>query len=75
MKKLINDPADVITEALCGMAIAHPELRIDHTNRIVYRGDAPVHGKVRLISGGVQGHEPLHEQIRRTRHARRGLCG
>jgi phosphoenolpyruvate---glycerone phosphotransferase subunit DhaK len=60
MKKLINDPADVITEALRGMALAHPELRIDHTNRIIYRGDAPVSGKVALISGGGSGHEPLH---------------
>ncbi|KAA0077254.1 dihydroxyacetone kinase subunit DhaK [Mycolicibacterium sp. P9-64] len=60
MKKLINDPADVIDEALRGMAIAHPELRIDHTNRTIYRGDAPVTGKVGLISGGGSGHEPLH---------------
>ena len=60
MKKLINDPADVIGEALRGMAAAHPELRIDHTNRIIYRGDAPVPGKVGLISGGGSGHEPLH---------------
>jgi phosphoenolpyruvate---glycerone phosphotransferase subunit DhaK len=60
MKKLINDPSDVITEALRGMAVAHPDLRIDHTNRIVYRGDAPVPGKVGLISGGGSGHEPLH---------------
>jgi dihydroxyacetone kinase-like protein len=60
VKKLINDPADVISEALRGMAIAHPELRVDHTNRIIYRGDAPVTGKVGLISGGGSGHEPLH---------------
>jgi dihydroxyacetone kinase-like protein len=60
MKKLINDPADVIADALRGMASAHPELRVDHTNRIIYRGDAPVAGKVGLISGGGSGHEPLH---------------
>jgi dihydroxyacetone kinase-like protein len=60
VKKLINDPADVISEALRGMAIAHPELRVDHTNRIIYRGDAPVTGKVGLISGGGSGHEPMH---------------
>lgn len=60
MKKLINDPADVVSEALAGMAVAHPELRVDLTNRIVYRGDAPVRGKVGLISGGGSGHEPLH---------------
>src|ERR1700740_979935 len=60
MKKLINDPADVIAEALRGMAVAHPELRIEQTNRIVYRGDAPIAGKVALVSGGGSGHEPLH---------------
>jgi dihydroxyacetone kinase-like protein len=60
MKKLINDPNDVVAEALRGMALAHPELRIDQTNRIIYRGDAPVAGKVALISGGGSGHEPLH---------------
>ncbi|RDH80486.1 dihydroxyacetone kinase subunit DhaK [Mycolicibacterium moriokaense] len=60
MKKLINDPADVVNEALAGMAVAHPELRVDVANRIVYRGDAPVQGKVGLISGGGSGHEPLH---------------
>ncbi|NMH96361.1 dihydroxyacetone kinase subunit DhaK [Pseudonocardia acidicola] len=60
MKKLINDPADVVAEALLGIAAAHPELRVDHENRIVYRGDAPVQGKVGLISGGGSGHEPLH---------------
>ena len=52
MKKLINDPADVVTEALRGVAAAHPELRVDHQHKIVYRGDAPVTGKVGLISGG-----------------------
>jgi phosphoenolpyruvate---glycerone phosphotransferase subunit DhaK len=46
MKKLINDPAEVIGEALRGMAVAHPELRVDHANRNIYRGDAPVAGKV-----------------------------
>jgi phosphoenolpyruvate---glycerone phosphotransferase subunit DhaK len=60
MKKLINDPAVVVAEALRGMAVAHPELRVDHANRIIYRGDAPVVGKVGLISGGGSGHEPLH---------------
>jgi dihydroxyacetone kinase-like protein len=60
MKKLINDPAGVVSDALLGVAAAHPELRVDHTNRIIYRGDAPVRGKVGIISGGGSGHEPLH---------------
>jgi dihydroxyacetone kinase-like protein len=60
MKKLINDPADVVSEALRGMAAAHPELRVDPGQKIVYRADAPVPGKVGLVSGGGSGHEPLH---------------
>ncbi|NNH74499.1 dihydroxyacetone kinase subunit DhaK [Nocardia uniformis] len=60
MKKLINDPAHVVETALAGMAIAHPELRVDAKQRVVVRGDAPVPGKVGLVSGGGSGHEPLH---------------
>src|SRR3954471_12702188 len=60
MKKLINDPAHVVADALRGVAAAHPELRVDHEQRVVYRGDAPVRGKVGLVSGGGSGHEPLH---------------
>jgi dihydroxyacetone kinase-like protein len=60
MKKLINDPADVVSQALRGIALAHPELRVDHEQKVIYRGDAPVRGKVGLISGGGSGHEPLH---------------
>jgi len=60
MKKLINDPADVVVEALLGIEAAHPDLRVDHHNKIIYRGDAPRPGKVGIISGGGSGHEPLH---------------
>jgi dihydroxyacetone kinase-like protein len=60
MNKLINDPANVVADALKGVAAAHPDLRVDHENRIVYRADTPVSGKVGLISGGGSGHEPLH---------------
>jgi phosphoenolpyruvate---glycerone phosphotransferase subunit DhaK len=60
MKKLINDPGQVVQEALLGVEVAHPELKVDHDNKIVYRGDGPVPGKVGLVSGGGSGHEPLH---------------
>jgi phosphoenolpyruvate---glycerone phosphotransferase subunit DhaK len=60
VKKLINDPSTVVADALRGIAAAHPELRVDHANKIIYRGDTPVSGKVGLISGGGSGHEPLH---------------
>jgi dihydroxyacetone kinase-like protein len=60
MKKIINDPDDVVADALRGVAAAHPELRVDHGHRVVFRGDAPVQGKVGLVSGGGSGHEPMH---------------
>jgi dihydroxyacetone kinase-like protein len=60
MKKLINDPADVVSDALAGIEAAHPDLRVDHANKVIYRADAPRSGKVGLVSGGGSGHEPLH---------------
>ncbi|MDN5764351.1 MAG: dihydroxyacetone kinase subunit DhaK [Humibacillus sp.] len=60
MKKLINSPDDVVADALVGIAAAHPQLRVDHEHRIVYRGDTPRQNKVGLVSGGGSGHEPLH---------------
>jgi dihydroxyacetone kinase-like protein len=60
MKKLINAPEDVVTDALAGMAAAHPSLAVDLDNKIITRAGAPAQGKVGLVSGGGSGHEPLH---------------
>ena len=59
-KKLINDPTEVVRDGLLGIAAAHPHLRVDLGHHIVVRADAPVSGKVGLVSGGGSGHEPLH---------------
>jgi len=61
MKKLLNDPSAVVRESLAGLAAAHPDLvRYDAEAQFVARADAPVQGKVALVSGGGSGHEPLH---------------
>jgi phosphoenolpyruvate---glycerone phosphotransferase subunit DhaK len=61
MKKFLNDPADVVKESLTGLAAAHRDLlRYDAEAQIVVRADAPIQGKVALVSGGGSGHEPLH---------------
>src|SRR6476646_113234 len=61
VKKFINDPENVVPEALAGLAAAHPGLvRVDLEHQLVIRADAPVRGKVGLVSGGGSGHEPLH---------------
>ena len=76
VKKFINDPETVVPEALAGMAAAHAGLvRVDLPNQLVIRADAPVSGKVGLVSGGGSGHEPMHGGFVGTRHARRRVRG
>ena len=60
MKKLINSPESVVSDALRGMAAAHPELKVDLENRVVLRAKAKPQGTVAIVSGGGSGHEPLH---------------
>jgi len=60
MKKLINDPDDVVDEMLDGMVAAHPDrLRRLQDTQVVVRTDAPLE-KVGVVSGGGSGHEPTH---------------
>lgn len=61
MKKLINDPKNVVNEAVAGFEAAHADLvRVSHDPIYIARIDAPVRGKVGIVSGGGSGHEPLH---------------
>ncbi|MRX44823.1 dihydroxyacetone kinase subunit DhaK [Agromyces kandeliae] len=61
MKKIINDPKHVVDESVAGFGLAHADLVRLETDPIhVVRADAPVAGKVGLVSGGGSGHEPLH---------------
>ena len=60
MKKLINDPHAVALEALEGLALAYPQyLRKIEQLTAVVRKDAPVRGKVAVVTGGGSGHEPM----------------
>ncbi|GAA4190161.1 dihydroxyacetone kinase subunit DhaK [Microbispora amethystogenes] len=60
MKKLINSAGSLVSDALRGMAAAHPSLRVDLENAVVFRAEGARPGKVGLVSGGGSGHEPLH---------------
>ncbi|TFD33297.1 dihydroxyacetone kinase subunit DhaK [Cryobacterium cryoconiti] len=61
MKKLVNDPKNVVAEAVAGFGAAHADIvRVSTDPVYIVRGDAPVSGKVGLVSGGGSGHEPLH---------------
>lgn len=60
MKKILNQPTDVVTEMLDGLAYVHNDLvhRIEGFDIIARNEDKS--GKVALISGGGSGHEPSH---------------
>jgi dihydroxyacetone kinase-like protein len=61
MKKLINKPDHVVRESLEGLALAHPDLvKVHFDPTYVVRADAPIQGKVGIVSGGGSGHEPMH---------------
>ncbi|TFD57849.1 dihydroxyacetone kinase subunit DhaK [Cryobacterium suzukii] len=61
MKKLINDPKNVVNEAVAGFEVAHADIvRVSHDPVFIVRADAPLRGKVGIVSGGGSGHEPLH---------------
>ena len=61
MKKLINKPEEVVLEELKGIEMAHPDLvKVHYDPDYIIRADAPVKGKVALVSGGGSGHEPMH---------------
>ncbi len=75
MKKLINRVEDVLNEQLQGLAKAHPQLTLHQDPLYVTRTDAPVAGKVALLSGGGSGHEPMHCGYIGRGHALRRLSG
>jgi phosphoenolpyruvate---glycerone phosphotransferase subunit DhaK len=60
MKHLVNDPDDIVGEALSGFEAANAELVLCHTEPAYVVRARPGPPKVALVSGGGSGHEPLH---------------
>lgn len=59
MRKFINDPDMVVDEMVEGYAMAHRErVRALGEARVIARIDAPVQGKVGVVTGGGSGHKP-----------------
>ncbi|WP_460286379.1 dihydroxyacetone kinase subunit DhaK [Clostridium sp. CTA-7] len=60
MKKVINDPSNVLSDMLKGIEYAYPEYlrKIEEGNVLVRKDKAT--NKVAIISGGGSGHEPAH---------------
>jgi dihydroxyacetone kinase-like protein len=61
MKKILNDPKHYVTELLQGLLAAHPgRLKaVDGEIHAIVRADAPVPGKVGIVTGGGSGHLPV----------------
>lgn len=61
MKKILNDPFKYVDEMLEGLCAAHPDFykQAGAGGRVIVRPDAPVKGKVGIVSGGGSGHLPI----------------
>ena len=61
MKKIINEPGKFVDEMIQGILLAHPGAlaTVGDDRRILTRADAPVAGKVGIVTGGGSGHLPL----------------
>ncbi|HEO4065617.1 TPA: dihydroxyacetone kinase subunit DhaK [Streptococcus agalactiae] len=75
MKKILNQPTDVVTEMLDGLAYVHNDLvhRIEGFD-IIARNEEKS-GKVALISGGGSGHEPSHAGLVGEGMLSAAVCG
>lgn len=60
MQRFVNDPDNLVDETVRGFVKAHRDLvRLSDENpRVVMAKDAPVAGKVGVVTGGGSGHEP-----------------
>ncbi|MFO7928513.1 MAG: dihydroxyacetone kinase subunit DhaK, partial [Candidatus Humimicrobiaceae bacterium] len=63
MKKIINNPENVVHEMLKGLRDSRPDtIELVPEKRIVYRKD-PYLNKVGIVSGSGSGHEPLSKTL------------
>lgn len=71
MKKIINNPENFVDEFVEGILLAHPDLVKTPGDdiRVMVRADAPVAGKVGIVTGGGSGHLPLFKG-----YVGQGLC-
>ena len=58
MKKIINNPDDVVKDMLIGMELSHEELKYTPELEVISKKKKET--KVGLVSGGGSGHEPAH---------------
>ncbi|MHC3378016.1 dihydroxyacetone kinase subunit DhaK [Ligilactobacillus equi] len=62
MKKIINNPGNVVDEMVSGLVRSYPQYveRVAGTEAVVRSNKESMKGKVGIVSGGGSGHEPSH---------------
>ncbi len=59
MQRIINDPNLVVEDMLRGFVKAHPDkVKMTSNPRVLAAKDAPIKGKVGIVTGGGSGHKP-----------------
>ena len=59
MQRFINNPDEVVEDTVKGFVKAHSDIvRLADNPRVIVAKDAPVAGKVGVVTGGGSGHEP-----------------
>ena len=77
MKKIINEPSQVVSEMVAGLVLAYPEYleQLPETTAVVRHDKASMQGQVGLVSGGGSGHEPAHAGFVGTGMLDAAVCG
>ncbi|KAK4702783.1 triose/dihydroxyacetone kinase / FAD-AMP lyase (cyclizing), partial [Phenoliferia sp. Uapishka_3] len=73
-KHVVNEPRELVNEALRGLARLNPSIRVDEANRVVLLKEVPK-DRVALISGGGSGHEPAHAGFVGSGLLSAAICG
>jgi dihydroxyacetone kinase len=74
VKKLINEPSDVVREALEGVARSTTGAALVEGTAVLVRTDLP-DGHVAVLAGGGSGHEPAHAGYVGPGHLAGAVCG
>lgn len=60
MKKMINNPENIVSDMLQGLANANPNVEYFPGDEVIARKRDKIVKKVGIVSGGGSGHEPAH---------------
>lgn len=75
MKKIINNPGDILTEMISGFVKVNKDIVVKSEESFTVCKKTKGQGKVALVSGGGSGHEPAHAGFVGTGMLSAAVCG